>query len=228
MFCLCNKIVNTGLVEKKKMNNFVFSGNSIIKPSAFNLQSSLLRLSIQKYKNCAFSRLYSTIKLPNLKLNFCIKLFNLTHKVVTFFKPGLVGCVPGQVGCNPVIVGQNNDLVHFDSDFVWRSNDFILFDSVFVSRKFDLIRFDSVFIGDDKALVRDDKNLVRYDFLLVGVRNILVGDDDIFGKFRKFKKGVGKIHGFLFKFFVFHFANLKGIYTCFELNRNNLQSYFNN
>ncbi len=163
------------------MNNFVFSGNSTIKPTALKLQPSLLRFNIQKHLNYAFSRLYSAIKLCNHELYIYIKLYKRTGKVARFFKPLLFRCYPV--------------IIRYDSDTVCQSN--------------DLVRFDSDTVGDRKYSVRDDKDSVGVDSERVGDRNHsvgdgnnsvgddddLVGDDDNFGKIRYFLKMDGRIIG---------------------------------
>jgi len=225
--CVIKKLV-PGLAEKKKMNIFVFSENSIIKPSAFNLQSSLLRLRIQKHLNCAFPRLYSAIKLPNPKLNICIKLFKLTNKVEIFFKPGLVGCVPVQVGCNPVLVGAGNNLVFFHSVLVRAGNNLVGASKILVGASNNLVFFHSVLVGASNNLVGASKILVGANKLLVGVRNILVGDGNNLGKFPNILIREREKQGFLLKFFELYFTNLEGGFYFLKLNRNNLQFYYNN
>ena len=210
------------------MNNFVFSGNSIIKPSAFKLQSSLLRLRIQKHLNCAFSRLYFAIKLPNPELNFCIKLFKLTNKVETLFKPGLVCCYPGQVGCVPVLVGASNNLVFFYFVLVGAGNNLVGASKILVGASNNLVFFHSVLVGASNNLVGARKILVGASKLLVGVRNILVGDGNNLGKFHNILIREREKQGFLLKFFKLYFANLVGGFYSLKLNRNNLKFYHNN
>ena len=281
--CVTKKLV-PGLAEKKKMNNFVFSGNSIIKPSAFKLQSSLLRLSIQKYTNCAFLTLNSFIKILNHKLIFYLNIYKRTHKEEMLFKSLLVRRDPVLIRRDKILVCCSDILVRCDKILVCCSDILVRCNKILVRCSDSFVRCNKILVRCSDNLVRCNKILVRHDNSLVGDGNILVRDsngqgkkpkffvrycngqvkktkffvgnnddfvgdykeqnenpnfyvgdddnlvrhDDVFSKNPKLFKGDSKRNGCLLKFFEFTFINLKGVFPFFNLNRNNLQFYYNN
>ena len=189
------------------MNIFVFSGNSLIKPSAFKLQSSLLRLSIQKHLNCAFSRLYSAIKIPNPELDICIKLFKLTHKVEEVFKSLLVCC-----SC----LFNGNDSLFKGNSSLFKGNYFLF------KRNASLFKGNhSLFKGSGSLFKRNASLFSGNDSLLNGSGSVFKGSDSVF-------KGTGKKEVFLLSFLKLAIINLKSDYSFLNIERNNFVRILSN
>ena len=210
------------------MNNFVFSGNSIIKPSAFKLQSSLLRLRYYNSTFSTFSSCFALIMARNPKLEFCLKLYKRTHKEEMLFNYLLVCHDSLLVGSDAGLVGNDNFLVGRDAGFVGNDNNLVGSDADLVGNDNLLVGSDANLVGNDYNLVGSDNNLVGNDNFLVGNRNFLVGNDDNFSKNPNFINGISIKNGFLLKFFEWNLIKHNGNSSIFKLNRNNLQIYYNN